>query len=325
METISKFIDKIIHLRPWVFGTFYIGNIVIFALIYFYFFNQSFKLMDSLTCSQAFYFSVVTVTTLGYGDIIPELTENPLLQFIVFQVVSGILIIGLFLNSIAQKISDIQDKKRQQEKEREEVILLSKQMALFKPALNDHLKILAEIYRVTSNQYSNHFHITPSELFNSKYYNTICKLDFFVKTSTFRNGIETKLFWCEYLIEEFNRFTTNIDDFLLKFSTSLPIELIENLTNIKSNVFLKMPVLELSMYNQFKSQGLNAPSAANIGFSLECPDSGFELPEEEKAVKNYHQILLRLIDIIDNLSPDDKIKVFIRFDPKYPGIGSARR
>lgn len=316
-------INKILHWKPWVFGLIYVCNIIVFAFTYYFFFDNSFNNVD-LTKVQALYFSIVTITTLGYGDIIPKLEEDLLLTSIIIQVVIGILTIGLFLNSIAQKISDIQDKKQEKEKEQEEIVLLSKQMALFKPTLDDHLKTLAQIYRVTSNQHSNHFRIRPSELFNSEYYNTICKLNFFAKTSTFKNGINIKMFWCKYLIEEFNRFTTNIDDFLLKFSNSLPIEIIEILTSIKNSTFIKAPTDELWIYNLLKSQGLNAPGSSNLGFSLECSDSDFELPEEEKTVKNYHQTLLNIINIIDNLLPNDKINMFIRLDPKYPGIGSAK-
>ena len=144
-------IDKIIHWKTRAFVLLYMANIVFFTLLYYLFFNDSFKTDVTLSLFQMFYFSIVTISTLGYGDITPSLNSNLLLGAIMLQVLSGIFIIGLFLNSIAQKLSDTQDKKRKQEKEEEKKILLSKQMAIFKPILDEHLRILAQVYRVTSS------------------------------------------------------------------------------------------------------------------------------------------------------------------------------
>lgn len=316
-------IDKIIHWNPKVFVYLYISNIVVFTLIYYFFLNDSFNSDIAFSLFQMFYFSIVTVTTLGYGDITPNLDSSLLLGAIIVQVSSGIFFIGLFLNSIAQKLSDTQDKKREQEKEQEEKILLSKQMALLKPILDEHLKILAKIYRVTSSTHNNHFHIKPSKLFNIEYYDTVCKLDFFAKTLIYRNGIQTEIFWCEYLKEEYSKFIININDFLLKFSTSLPIDIIETLTNIQKSNYIDFPANELSFYNQLNSEGIPDSSAGRIGLTLEHTSSAIELPEDEKTVKNYHILLLHLINRIDDLLPENKMKMFIRLDPPYPGIDSA--
>lgn len=53
---------------------------------------------------EAFYFSAVTVTTLGYGDIAPadQLTR----VIAALQALFGMVIIGLFLNAFAQRISE---------------------------------------------------------------------------------------------------------------------------------------------------------------------------------------------------------------------------
>lgn len=47
------------------------------------------------------YLSAVTITTLGYGDIVP--TTNRMRALVAFEAVLGIVIIGLFLNSIARR------------------------------------------------------------------------------------------------------------------------------------------------------------------------------------------------------------------------------
>ncbi len=150
------------------------------------------------------YFSIVTVTTLGYGDIIPDLNSNALLITIILQVSSGILLIGLFLNSLAQKLSDLKDEKIQDELKEKEKILLSKQMALLKPTIKEHLQTLSKIYTVTSTKNGTNYHIKPSKLFNIEYYDQVCALDFFAKTYTFKDGIQIELSWCEYLLEEHN-------------------------------------------------------------------------------------------------------------------------
>ncbi len=88
---------------PRSFGTFYLICIPLFAFLYYALPNLSFKTdlnMDFLTC---LYFSTVTITTLGFGDISPL---SALAQIIVIiESISGIVLIGLFLNSLAQKKS----------------------------------------------------------------------------------------------------------------------------------------------------------------------------------------------------------------------------
>jgi hypothetical protein len=49
------------------------------------------------------YFSTITITTVGFGDIVPLTTRARLL--VGLEAFLGVLIIGLFLNSLANKIS----------------------------------------------------------------------------------------------------------------------------------------------------------------------------------------------------------------------------
>jgi hypothetical protein len=51
---------------------------------------------------RMFYFSTVTITTLGYGDIIP--TTNKTRMLISTEAILGILLIGLFLNALSNKV-----------------------------------------------------------------------------------------------------------------------------------------------------------------------------------------------------------------------------
>jgi hypothetical protein len=56
---------------------------------------------------RMFYFSAVTITTLGYGDVVPI---TPLARFFVaFESILGIVLIGLFLNALSREASRRRD------------------------------------------------------------------------------------------------------------------------------------------------------------------------------------------------------------------------
>lgn len=65
--------------------------------------NMGFPSYTKNTYIRMFYLSAVTITTVGYGDIIPITTLARIL--ISIEAILGILISGLFLNSLALKIS----------------------------------------------------------------------------------------------------------------------------------------------------------------------------------------------------------------------------
>ena len=78
--------------------------VVIFAFALDYYNNSvAFDISpESLTSFESFahalYFSIVTITTLGYGDIYP--IEDTFRLWCAFQAIIGVIIIGLFLNSL---------------------------------------------------------------------------------------------------------------------------------------------------------------------------------------------------------------------------------
>jgi len=77
-------------------GLIYIILIPLFGLIYY--FSPEFW-SAPLSLVQSIYFSVVTVTTLGYGDITPQTEIARALTAL--ESILGIIFIGLFLNSVA--------------------------------------------------------------------------------------------------------------------------------------------------------------------------------------------------------------------------------
>ena len=91
---------------PLFFGVFYLLLIPIYALIYQYIpeIYNTLTLSDGKTLLnfyESIYFSAVTITTLGYGDISPN---NSIAQLTsASEAVLGIVLIGLFLNSISQR------------------------------------------------------------------------------------------------------------------------------------------------------------------------------------------------------------------------------
>lgn len=95
----------------------YLANIIIFSILYAFIFTDDFVDI-SIDYIQSLYFSVVTVTTLGFGDITPKLDEAPLLLVVTAQVFLGVVTIGLFLNSISQKLSDRKDSDQKELKEK---------------------------------------------------------------------------------------------------------------------------------------------------------------------------------------------------------------
>jgi len=103
---------------PLAYGVIYLANIFIFSLVYVFMFANDFR-GDPIDYVQSLYFSVVTVTTLGFGDLTPRLDEAPLLLVVTSQVILGVVMIGLFLNSISHKLSERKD--QAQKKFEEEV------------------------------------------------------------------------------------------------------------------------------------------------------------------------------------------------------------
>lgn len=99
---------KLVH-SPVVIGFFYLFLIPAFGAIYY--FSSSFW-KEPLTLIQSTYFSIVTITTLGYGDIAPQ-TESARV-FASLEALFGIFTIGLFLNAVARQSSEDKESRRKE-------------------------------------------------------------------------------------------------------------------------------------------------------------------------------------------------------------------
>lgn len=100
----------------WAMG--YIGVILMFALFYLLVpadnWGGSEKICDF---GDAFYFSVVTITSLGFGDIYPA-TGTIGRCLVATEAILGILIIGFFLNDIAMSQAKHLDEVNQRKEEK---------------------------------------------------------------------------------------------------------------------------------------------------------------------------------------------------------------
>lgn len=104
--------------KPSVVLGIYLFVILLFSLLYWLLdvpFNHGEKI-SQLCFSDSLYFSVVTITTLGYGDINPHEGVGKLLTG--SEALSGILILGLFLNSLSHNLAvSYQEKLKEKESE----------------------------------------------------------------------------------------------------------------------------------------------------------------------------------------------------------------
>ena len=92
---------KVIN-RPLYIFLLYLAVILIFAFIYWALPCSSFE--KDLTPSESIYLSVITITTLGYGDITP--VDRIGMYTTAIESIIGILIIGVFINSAWKSYSD---------------------------------------------------------------------------------------------------------------------------------------------------------------------------------------------------------------------------
>src|SRR5690606_33926231 len=92
----------------------------------------------------------------------------------------GVLNIGLFLNSISNKISLNKEKEINERLEAIRKIQVAKVLSILKPIVMSQLSTLADIYKSTSTDNSNKsLEISPKELMNDAYFDQVCLIDYF--------------------------------------------------------------------------------------------------------------------------------------------------
>lgn len=95
--------NPLLNMAPKYWGLIYISLIPIFGVIYFLLPNNSISQVQSdcgfKSLFQCLYFSVTTITTLGYGDLSPITVSAKTLVMV--ETLLGMVVIGFFLNSVA--------------------------------------------------------------------------------------------------------------------------------------------------------------------------------------------------------------------------------
>lgn len=317
-KTIYKKIFDVTSYAPLTYGVIYLVNILTFSLIYIFRFSNDFK-GDPINYVQALYFSVVTVTTLGFGDLTPRLDAALLLLAVIAQVVLGVINIGLFLNSISHKLSERKDVAQKEFQEEAERDALKKRLTILRPAIVSYMDILSETYKVTTTRVTGGFvKLVPENLFSQEYYDQISRQDFFSNETRYGEGVIT---WGDFIEQENSKFTGGIDDFLNKFATSLPIDLVELLVNLKGHQFLYHCRRSKQMIQFERAQGLKLP---RVNF-LTIEHSSVEVPEKPNSIMDFHEKLLNLIARLDENTSGERIvmTVDLRKGVTAPSIGSA--
>ncbi|WP_420589324.1 potassium channel family protein [Bacterioplanoides sp.] len=117
-------ISKLIEQKPKFYGWAYIILVIAYFLIY-CFFHYDLGLPSSWVDSA--YLSLVTITTLGFGDITPNTDVGKII--VSSQAFFGVMILGLFLNSLSHERSkSLSETENQIEENRKEELRKSLEM-----------------------------------------------------------------------------------------------------------------------------------------------------------------------------------------------------
>lgn len=132
-------------LRPSLFLIIYISLIVSYALAYRYLLDGLHG--DDFTFLKSIYFSTVTITTLGYGDITPK--SDAAMMVVATQAILGVVVIGLFLSSLwqsfASRIEEQQEMSIKKRLSEQNLHSLSSFYKYLKVVIGDYQTALAEL------------------------------------------------------------------------------------------------------------------------------------------------------------------------------------
>lgn len=106
-EDIKLFFEKISNVRPIIWIGLYIALVPIFAFAYWLLPDGQFRVPDNAGTDFGswLYYSIVTITTLGFGDYTPAGTGAQTITAI--EVMCGLVFLGFFLNAVGAMKSEI--------------------------------------------------------------------------------------------------------------------------------------------------------------------------------------------------------------------------
>ncbi|AYA68604.1 two pore domain potassium channel family protein [Acinetobacter sp. WCHA55] len=237
-EMMGQALRKLSKINPIYFALIYLAAIFVSSILIYCI--PIFKLVSSLeginleSFYTAFYFSLITITTLGYGDIVPSNDATRILASGL--ALFGIVLTGLFLNSLAFIISTLTqlDDRRKIEEERKdlEIEKFSKISILIEQNFNDFK------YAATSL-------ITPIEKYNPIIDTTpLMKMDFKLNDlkDLFKNNPLRRFSISKSKIEvyydTFDFLNNNLDQLLKLGYFNFNIEVVERIVEYLSNAKL---------------------------------------------------------------------------------------
>ncbi|UZP66468.1 potassium channel family protein [Desulfovibrio mangrovi] len=126
----QAYADMRLWQRPYFILFCYLFTACFYSLVYFLHYREFRQLSHSLL--DAFYFSMITITTLGYGDITPA---SQLAKCIVAsEATLGVIVIGMFLNSLASFYARVREEMEKDETRLKRLWNITKRLDLIEPA-----------------------------------------------------------------------------------------------------------------------------------------------------------------------------------------------
>lgn len=304
--------------KPSFYGASYLFMIVLYAGVYYFYFDSSFKEIPKLQLVQSLYFSVITISTLGYGDIIPKQESHALLLTICSQVMIGVILIGLFLNSLSHKMSDLKEAELSASQDFIRKETLKKQLSILKPIILNHLETIAETVKITSTEPSGTIEARPCDLFNQLFFDQVSVQNFYSSETRYGEGT---MLWANFIDSEHKAFIEKLESYLMKFSAHLPIEIIENINHIQNHNYLQAAKAVLNLLSiQHANQLPKSPQF----LMLSVEHSSHSFPDKPDSISNYHRSLLKLISSIDDCFSGSPIMMTLHLtNGTYPRVGSG--
>lgn len=213
----------------------YLGAILLFAVMYNcmpqHYWGGEGKVFNFI---DAIYFSVVTITSLGFGDIFPESGSWATL-IVCFESVVGILIIGFFLNDVAMNQAKIFDEQNRRKEEEIKRSLIVRKVKLWRSQLDTVVNnYLAGAYEVITPLDKRKF---PNDFVNYDYEFQFCDMhDMYEASLLMINSFKEPVVIAYFKKEEklFESLKLFVTDLSLSYWPELEKTIYQFLTNYNS-------------------------------------------------------------------------------------------
>lgn len=305
-------IDFLAGQKPHIYGLLYFANVFVFGFLYWLMPGAFVKVLG---LGAAMYFSVVTATTLGYGDITPNL-GNPLMPVLVSaQVLIGVTLIGFFLNALSHRLSEQKDKAIQELEAAKKEEQISGALVMLRPVVEQALRTLAQLYKFTAAAEKPEYKIRPKDFLNEDYARQVNTMVYY-NLHEFVNGSVPMY---SYFIEENKKFSSQLDKYLDAFAHALPVTILVLLTDLSRHRFLNVPNMHRELHYIVRVQSPGSVYPENFP----TPSDGFSQGEYEN-IMSFNVLLLKLIQEMDQRNAENPVVMTISLrDNIHPRVGAG--